>query len=168
MISVILWDLDGTIQDSESLAKEGTRYGFMQMLGREPTEEEFAQLLGRPVPIVYQEWFDIDLARKILDSGTCFYHERAEQIPCYAGVTDLLCELIRRGYRMGVVSSKRRLHVKNELKLKNLDNLFDVVIAQEDTQIHKPHPEPLILHHQRVAFTLETSPLTCEQLLLQE
>ncbi|MGM0883722.1 MAG: HAD hydrolase-like protein [Bacillota bacterium] len=60
MIPVVLWDLDGTIQDSESLAKEGTRYGFKQVLGREPTEAEFAQLVGRPVPVVYKEWFDDD------------------------------------------------------------------------------------------------------------
>lgn len=145
LISVILWDLDGTIQDSEALAKEGTRYGFKQVLGREPTEDEFTQLVGRPVPLVYKEWFDDELAEQILDTGTRYYQERAEQIPCYSGVPELLGELKRRGYRMGIVSSKRRFHVVNELKAKTLDNLFDVIVAQEDTELHKPHPAPLIL-----------------------
>ena len=45
LTSVVLWDLDGTIQDSESLAKEGTRYGFQQVLGRDPTDDEFAKLI---------------------------------------------------------------------------------------------------------------------------
>jgi len=157
LISVVLWDLDGTIQDSEMLAKEGTRYGFMQVLGREPTEDEFAQLVGRPVPIVYKEWFDEELAKQLLDTGTRYYQERAEQIPCYRGVPELLSELNRRGYRMGVVSSKRRFHVESELSSKNLDSLFDVIVAQEDTRLHKPHPDPLIL----AASALHSLPENC-------
>lgn len=157
MISVVLWDLDGTIQDSESLSKEGTRYGFKQVLGREPTEAEFAELVGRPVPVIYKEWFDDDLAIQILETGTRYYQERAEQIPCYSGVPELLSELKRRGYRMAVVSSKRRFHVLNELRSKNLDNLFDVIVAQEDTQLHKPHPDPLIL----AASHLKSPPENC-------
>ncbi|MBB3127055.1 pyrophosphatase PpaX [Paenibacillus rhizosphaerae] len=157
MIAIVLWDLDGTIQDSESLAKEGTRYGFKEVLGREPTEDEFAQLVGRPVPVVYKEWFDDVLAKQILDTGTHYYQERAEQIPCYSGIPELLKELKQRGYRMGVVSSKRRFHVVNELKSKALDILFDVIIAQEDTLQHKPHPDPLLL----AASRLKCSPENC-------
>jgi pyrophosphatase PpaX len=157
LITVVLWDLDGTIQDSESLAKEGTRYGFKQVLGREPTEDEFAQLVGRPVPVIYKEWFDDDLAKQILDTGTCFYQERAELIPSYLGIPQLLDDLKRSGYRMGVVSSKRRFHVMSELKSKTLDSLFDVIVAQEDTLLHKPHPDPLVL----AASLLKSSPENC-------
>lgn len=145
LIRVVLWDLDGTIQDSDSLAKEGTRYGFKQVLGREPTDDEFSQLVGRPVPVVYKEWFDDNLAKQILDTGTRYYQERAEQIPCYPDVPELLDELKQRGYRMGIVSSKRRFHVLKELQNKSLDILFDVIVAQEDTLQHKPHPDPLVL-----------------------
>ena len=88
---------------------------------------------------------------------TRYYQERAEQIPCYTGVLELLSELKWRGYRMGVVSSKRRFHVLNELKSKGLDNLFDVIVAQEDTQLHKPHPDPLIL----AASHLKSPPGIC-------
>ncbi|WP_067621132.1 HAD family hydrolase [Alicyclobacillus acidiphilus] len=142
---VILWDLDGTIQDSETLAKAGTRHGFQQVLGREPTPDEFEQLIGRPVPVVYKEWFDDNLATRILDAGTRFYQEHSHQILCYSEITELLYELKLRGYKMGIVSSKRRFHVINELESKGLDVLFDVVVAQEDTLQHKPHPAPLLL-----------------------
>lgn len=145
LTSVVLWDLDGTIQDSESLAKEGTRYGFQQVLGRDPTDDEFATLLGRPVSLIYKEWFSDAVASNILETGTRFYQERAGDISCYSGVTEVLHELGRRGYRLGVVTSKRRIHVINELKSKNLDVLFDVVVTQEDTPVHKPQPDPLML-----------------------
>ncbi|MHB1682590.1 MAG: HAD family hydrolase [Bacilli bacterium] len=105
----ILWDLDGTIQDSESLAKEGTRHGFRKVLGRDPTEDEFAQLIGKPVPMVYREWFGDELGRQILDIGSHYYKEQAINIHCYDGVSELLFELNRTGYRMGIVSSKRHI-----------------------------------------------------------
>jgi len=45
---VVLWDLDGTMQDSENLAQEGTRQGFRTVLGRERTSAKLSQLVGRP------------------------------------------------------------------------------------------------------------------------
>ncbi|MCY0896007.1 MAG: HAD family hydrolase [Alicyclobacillaceae bacterium] len=154
---VVLWDLDGTIQDSESLAREGTRHGFKQILDREPTIDEYAQLVGRPVPTVYKEWFDDDLASRILDTGTRFYQEHVHEISCYPGIPELLNDMKRRGQKMGVVSSKRRPHVVSELQSKGLHDLFDVIVAQEDTQRHKPHPDPLIL----AAHMLGVNPTDC-------
>jgi len=156
-MTVVLWDLDGTIQDSEGLAREGTRHGFKEVLGREPTEDEFKQLMGRPVPIVYKEWFDDVLAQRIYDTGTSYYREHAEQISCYTHVPELLNELKQRGYRMGVVSAKRRFNVVRELKFKELDAFFEIVIAQEDTLLHKPDPAPLLL----AANQMNVSPVNC-------
>jgi pyrophosphatase PpaX len=152
IVVVVLWDLDGTIQDSESLAREGTRYGFKQILDREPTADEYAQLVGRPVRAVYKEWFDDDLASRIIDTGTRFYQERAHEISCYPGIPELLNDMKRRGHKMGIVSSKRRFHVVSELQSQGLHDLFDVIVAQEDTQQHKPLPDPLILATRRLGI----------------
>lgn len=119
--------------------------------------DEYEQLAGRPVPVVYKEWFSDELAGRILDVGTRFYEEHAHQIPCYAGIPELLSDVRQRGHKMGVVSSKRRFHVVNELQSKRLADLFDVIVAQEDTQQHKPYPEPLIL----AARTLGVIPEDC-------
>jgi len=51
---------------------------------------------------------------------------------------------------MGVVSSKRRLHVISELRSKGLDVLFDVIVAQEDNKQHKTSPVPLTLAANRL------------------
>lgn len=56
---------------------------------------------------------------------------------------------------MEVVSSKRRLHVVSELQSKGLHDLFDVIVAQEDTQLHKPHPDPLVLAAHRLGVIPE-------------
>ena len=140
---VILWDLDGTIQDSERLAKEGTRHGFRTVLGRDPTEDEFAQLVGKPVPVVYRQWFGDELGSQILDVGSGYYKEHLTVIRCYDGIPELLSELHRRGFRMGIVSSKRREFIFAELHSQGFEGLFEVIVGQEDTTLHKPHPDPL-------------------------
>ena len=154
---VLLWDLDGTIQDSETLAKEGTYHGFRQILGRDPTESELEQLRGRPVPLVYKEWFDDELAGRILEVGTRFYQERSHRILCYPEVPEVLRELKSKGYKQGIVSSKRRFHVIREITAKGLDVFFSTIIAQEDTMKHKPSPVPLLL----AADQLRVSPKDC-------
>lgn len=151
---VILWDLDGTIQDSESVAQEGTRHGFRTILGREPTNAELAQLVGRPVPVVYREWFDAELAQRILDVGTRYYEERAHKIPVFRGIPEALRQL-KADYVMGMVSSKRRVHVLRELESHGLRPLFDVIVAQEDSTRHKPDPVPLLLAAQRLGVPPE-------------
>lgn len=151
---VILWDLDGTIQDSESLAQEGTRHGFRTILGREPTHAELAQLVGRPVPVVYRELFDPELAQQILDVGTRYYEERAHKIPAFRGISRALRQL-KEDYVMGVVSSKRRVHVTRELDGKGIRSLFDVIVTQEDTARHKPDPGPLLLAAARLGVPPE-------------
>lgn len=157
VIDVILWDLDGTIQDSESLAKASTRYAFEQALGREPTEHEYAQLLGRPLPVVYREWFSEELVEQILNMMTVYYLDRKDQLVCYSGVPELLAALKVRGYRMGIVTSKRKVNAIDELKAKGLDSWFDVIIAQEDTDLHKPNPDPLLA----AAAQMNTAPERC-------
>lgn len=44
----ILFDLDGTIQDSEKLATEANSYGFQSILGRAATQQELDHLVGKP------------------------------------------------------------------------------------------------------------------------
>lgn len=157
MIDVVLWDLDGTIQDSESLAKATACYSFEQVLGREPTEDEYAQLLGRPLPAVYREWFSEEQVQQLLKVGTVYYLDRQDQLVCYTGIPELLAALGQRGYRMGVVTSKRKINAAGELEAKGLDGLFEVIIAQEDTERHKPNPDPLLL----AAVRMNANPESC-------
>lgn len=149
----VLWDLDGTILDSEGLAKEGTRHGFLEILGRTPTADEFAHLVGRPVRLVYRAWFGDELGQQVLDAGSKHYDAHVEEIVSYEGVHTVLQELKRLGYRQGIVSSKRREKIVRELVLNGMEALFDTVVGQQDTDMHKPYPDPLLLAVTRLGVT---------------
>ena len=55
-----------------------------------------------------------------------------------------MSELRRRGYLIGVVTSKSRELGMRGLKLCALDGLLDSAVFLEDTSLHKPHPEPIL------------------------
>ena len=62
----------------------------------------------------------------------------------FEGTGEVLKELRRRGYLIGVVTSKGRDLALRGLKLCSLDGLIDSAIFLEDTQVHKPNPEPIL------------------------
>lgn len=62
----------------------------------------------------------------------------------FDGTREVLSELRRRGYLIGIVSSKGRELGLRGLKLCALDDLIDSAVFLEDTTIHKPHPEPIL------------------------
>lgn len=62
----------------------------------------------------------------------------------FAGAGEVLTELRRRGYVTAVVTSKSRELGLRGLRLCSLDRLIDSAVFLEDTEVHKPHPEPIL------------------------
>ncbi|WP_165861222.1 HAD family hydrolase [Paenibacillus paeoniae] len=153
-VSCILFDLDGTLQDSEKLAMEAQRVGFRSVLKREATEEELNQLKGKPVAkvigILYPEH-----GLQIFEHSVRYYDANCESIALYDGVRDMLERLMEAGYPMGIVSSKRKGYVVRELKASGLLSFFDCIVGQEDTEEHKPKPTPLLLAVEKMGVPIE-------------
>ena len=52
--------------------------------------------------------------------------------------------LKREGRRLGVVSAKRKPTVQRVFDGAGVGVYFDVVVGSDDTERHKPHPEPVL------------------------
>jgi len=144
VVSCILFDLDGTLQDSEKLATEANRVGFRTVLEREATEEELNQLKGKPVAKVIRILFP-EHGALIFEHAVRHYDANCTSISIYDGVRDMLERLTEAGYPMGIVSSKRKAYVIRELEANGLLSYFDCIVGQEDTEEHKPNPAPMLL-----------------------
>jgi pyrophosphatase PpaX len=57
---------------------------------------------------------------------------------------ELLEDLRADGRRLGIVTAKRRSTVQLAFDTVPIEHLFDVVVAGDETERHKPHPEPLL------------------------
>jgi pyrophosphatase PpaX len=62
----------------------------------------------------------------------------------FAGVDEMLRELKRRGFRLGLVTSKKRIGAERGMRIFRMTELFDLAVCAEDTTNNKPHPEPLL------------------------
>jgi len=153
-VKALLFDLDGTLLDSEGLATQANRHGFETVLRRQPTPEEEAGLTGVPVPKVLAEWFPHE-GTQIFKEILVYYEQHAELVLPYLGVFEMIAELHRSGYVLGIVSSKKRRYVLLELEAAGLIRFFSVVVGQEDTSEHKPNPAPLFLAVEQLGVTPE-------------
>ena len=148
MIRAVLFDMDGTLLDSETLSEKATNYGFMEILGREITAEEHSQLIGRPVKKILSQWFP-DKGEAIYDTGRLYFNSKLSTVETYPGISEVL-EKLSQKYDLGVVTSSHRIDAQRLLTLSGLLDYIRLYVGQEDTEYQKPDPEPLNLALKRL------------------
>ena len=141
---VVLFDLDGTLIDSGSMILASFRHATRTVLAREiPDEMLLAQVGGATLD---EQMRALDPAR--VDDLVASYREHNgplhdELQPC-AGVVDVLERLHGEGRRLGVVTAKRQSTVGLAFRVLPLAHLFDAVVASDDVQRGKPHPDGIL------------------------
>ena len=150
MMKAILFDFDGTVIDTNTLIIESYKYAFKTVMNRDVSLEEILGLFGRPLQISlnedYGEYGD-ELCRKFREFNESRHDEIAKPFP---GVPDGIIAIKNAGYKIGIVTSKRRTMLERGIKLIGLENYFDVLIATEDTERHKPDPQPVLTACERL------------------
>lgn len=141
----ILLDLDGTVIDSVALIRESHRHAVRTVLGEEWPDERLVANVGRPL-LEQMAVFAPDRAEELYSVYRVWNHAHtADLLLAYDGVEEVLTGLRAAGRRLGIVTSKS--HDAVDLAwgvLPGLRELFDVVIAAEDSALHKPDPAPIL------------------------
>ena len=157
----VLWDMDGTLVDSEPywLLSESA---LAQDYGKVWTKEHGHELIGKSLydsSAILKERFDIkDLtAQQIIDRLTdSVISNLQHSLPWRPGALELLMELKQAGVKTALVTMSMRrmaLAVVEAIPFQ----AFDVVIAGDDVTLGKPHPEP----YEKAAQLLGFSPADC-------
>lgn len=147
-IGHIVFDIDGTMVDTEVAFQLALQETMEQLLGRSAsmaelhytysmTTEATLSALGFPdVPIAHQLW-----------EKKCI--EKLGMVRLYDGISQLLEALQLRGYALGIVSSSTRWEYEMVFLPLGLGDCFGTVVLAEDTQRHKPYPDPLLHYLER-------------------
>jgi pyrophosphatase PpaX len=141
----VLFDLDGTLIDSGRLILSSFRHATRTVLGREiPDEVLMANVGGHGIHAQMRE-FDEELAEELVR----VYREHNlgvyAGVALFPGIADVLERLRAAERTLGVVTVKSRPTVELTFELLGLGDSFSVVVTGDDTDLHKPHPEPLLL-----------------------
>src|SRR3989454_7637460 len=147
---VVLFDLDGTVVDSGAIILASMRHATREVLGREYSDEELMQTVGGPGLEAQMHALAPDQVERLVDVYRAHNEPLHGELEACAGMEDVLVRLHEEGRRLGVVTAKRRATVELAFARVPLGHLFETVVGGDETERHKPDPEPLLLAARRM------------------
>lgn len=145
-IKTILFDFDGTVANTNRLIIDSWQHVFRTVHGKEADEADIKATFGEPLGISMVKNFPdmnpedaIDMYRSHQKD---IYEEMIEPFP---GIVELLKGLKEKGYQVGIVTSRLRNSTMIGLRKFGLAETADYIVTCEDTDKHKPDPEPALI-----------------------
>ena len=148
---VVLFDLDGTVVDSGSIILASMRHATREVLGQEFADEELMQAVGGPGLEAQMAVFGPDQVDELVRIYRAHNEPLHEELEACVGMDDVLVRLRDEGRRLGVVTAKRRSTVELAFARVPLGHLFETIVGGDETERHKPDPEPLLLAAARMS-----------------
>jgi pyrophosphatase PpaX len=142
---VVLFDLDGTVIDSGAIILASMRHAATEVLGTAPPDEELMAAVGGPGLEAQMHALAPDRVEELVTVYRAHNEPLHDSLVCCPGMDDVLVRLKDEGRRLGIVTAKRRVTVELAFATVPLGHLFDTVVGGDETQHHKPDPEPLLL-----------------------
>ena len=145
-IRAVLYDFDGTLADSTELIMQCYRHTMRTHRGLCPPDEEWLSGFGRPLESQMVRFArDPAEVEAMLDTYRIYQEELTDALMRpFPGAVETVAELERRGYRLAIVTSRRRRATLRGMELCGLVSHFDVIVTPEDVTEAKPHPEPVL------------------------
>lgn len=140
----VFFDLDGTLLDTNPLILQSFQHTFRLHYGREVSLEDIRPFMGRPLRDAMEIMAPGNETAVIATYRTfnLEHHDRLAKI--FPGVQEMIKALHTSGVRLAVVTSKTAATARRGLRLFQLESYFHAVIGVEETQKHKPEPEPVL------------------------
>ncbi|MGI6711262.1 MAG: HAD family hydrolase [Bacillota bacterium] len=143
-IDTLLFDLDGTVTNSIPLIKNTYQLVFQEM-GIPWGSDDVMKLIGLPLReigrIMAGDGKEEDFYQAYQVHYRLLHHKYMSLFP---GTVRLLTILKKKHYSLGIVTSKSRYGTEMTLSYLNIAHFFKVVVTADDTNLHKPHPEPVL------------------------
>ncbi|MCI3926935.1 pyrophosphatase PpaX [Paenibacillus sp. TRM 82003] len=147
MIRTVLFDLDGTILDTNELIFRSFEYAWERKGHTNVTREMLTPYMGGKLTDMFREVTGANEAE--VEELIGLYREynwahHDELVKAYPHVNEVMGTLQAAGIRMGVVTTKIRKTSEMGLRLCGLDGYIETIVSLDDVVHAKPHPEPVL------------------------
>lgn len=162
MTGAVLWDMDGTLVDSEEYHWISWR-DTMAAHSAPVTRQQFLETFGQRNDAILPRWLGREapgeLIRQIGDAKEELYRKlvREGSLAPLPGAAEWVRRLHASGWRQAIASSAPRANVETVLDVLGLADWFDAVVSAEDVTAGKPDPQVFLI----AASKLGVPPAQC-------
>lgn len=139
----IVFDLDGTLIDTERAILPSLRGTLAELTGRRYEEQELTFALGITGADALEQLRVADVPAA-LTLWIEKMHGYEDAVSLFGGVAETLEKLREQGLVLGIVTSKTREEFTHDFNRFGIGDCFQTVVYAEETVEHKPSPAPLL------------------------
>lgn len=145
MIKAILFDLDGTLINTNELVIKSFQHTFKHHFNIDMSSAEIVKFFGEPL-LETMKRYDKEDPERLIATFREFNESKHDSLAkSFNGVIETLKGLKEAGLYTAVVTSKRKVMAERGLNLFGLDKYIDVLVTPEVTKKHKPDGEPALM-----------------------
>lgn len=156
LVSGALFDMDGTMFDTERLRFQTLKQASKELIGVEFSDSYLMACLGlsaQSAEALAQQQYGQEIPyTKIRQRADELELETVRQqgVPIKKGLVQVLERLRKSGLRMAVATSSRRAIAEEYLINANVYKFFDVLVCGDEVEQGKPHPEIFLTAAQKL------------------
>jgi pyrophosphatase PpaX len=152
---VVLLDFDGTVVDSGPIILASMRHATQTVLARDYSEQELMANVGGPGLEAQMEAFAPEHVDELVRVYRAHNEPLHDSLEAFLGIELTLTALKEQGRALGLVTAKRRATVDLAFARLPIAHYFDTVVGGDETERHKPEPEPLLLGLERLGASAD-------------
>lgn len=149
----VLYDFDGTLVDTIPMILKCFHYAFSKVVGKSEEDAFLLSTIGLPLIQAFSH-YEPAIQQELIEA---YQEENARiletDVRLFDGIVEGLTLIGNTGVHQAVVTSKRRETALFSIRQFDLDPYFEILIAREDTTVHKPDPEPIYEAMRRLSIT---------------
>ncbi|AYB47071.1 pyrophosphatase PpaX [Paenibacillus lautus] len=146
MIETVLFDLDGTIIDTNELIISSFMHVFEAQDPGPLTREQIIPHMGTTLEQQLQAFSggveDVSPLVKAYRSFNTIHHD--DMVKPFPHVNEVVERLHRHGLSLGIVTTKIRPSTMMTLEKYDLERFMSAIVTVNDVEHPKPHPEPVL------------------------
>jgi len=158
MIKYVFFDLDGTIADTEEIIVKSFQHIHKKFNSKIPKREKIVSTFGEPLKITLEREFSNNDYKEVVEEYRKFHRNIFyEHLKLHDGAVEIIKSLHKENKTLGIVTSRLRETAVEILEIFEIKKYFDAIVTIDDTEKHKPDPEPLLKALEEVSGNIEES-----------
>ncbi|HCD06877.1 MAG TPA: inorganic diphosphatase [Lactobacillus sp.] len=145
MSKTILFDVDGTLIDTEKTIIKSWQKTLKDTLNVEPKAEDLFYILGIPGTKAIEKYSnDPKLSQELMNLWEKNDHSMFHYSNLFSGIEIMLRQLTNKNVQLGIVTSRTDQELKMVFDNFPIQQYFDICITASQTKLHKPNSELIL------------------------